>query len=259
MKFSLISLALLMLTSSFVFARDSCRVYALLTIDTLSQDINVSTIADKMQMNRLLTFLSGEKIEVQTSIIEGKNISATNIQKWAQSLQISPEDTIFFYYSGHGRQSNKPLSPWPLIAIERGEQYICSEKLFSLFESKQPRLLIMMTDCCNNQIFIKGTPSSKPLDLIKDYSILLKKDQIATNLSSLFQKIQGTISLTASKPGYTAGATDHGGIMTQAFLKGIASYNKKRSLCWFQLIKMVRKETQIYGQEPYYKFSIKKR
>ncbi len=240
---------------SFLAGGEKETLYALLAIDTLSEDVQKSTILDAKIMFSLLHNLPS-RICVKSTTLYGTQLSRENIDAWIQSIPEEGKKRIFFYYSGHGIRDIESLSPWPILCLEK--DLIPSSLIQSAIRQKSPELFIFMTDCCNHFVEASGDMIQilRSLDTNSPITLSKKREskRVIKNISSLFLLPKGEILITASKPGMPAGAIESGGsLMTHFFYKTIRCHKvKKKRLVWQKAIQNVIKSTESFYQTPYY-------
>lgn len=68
------------------------------------------------------------------------------------SLEVAPEDVVFFYYGGHGARPDNDLTDFfPVMCLneKNPSNWLRLSEVASLVEKKNPRLSIIMSGCCN--------------------------------------------------------------------------------------------------------------
>ena len=160
-------------------------------------------------------------------------------------------DIIFFYYSGHGYCQEKDNLPYLQIY---GGLHI--QEVIQAVREKQPRLAILLTDCCN------GPPPQQYHDR-SDIRNIPSKQQRA-NLAFLFQSFRGEIIGTASRYGQEAYIGPNGSYFTQAFFDALQSNTtNEMKPNWAMIFNQAQQETRktverikFDQQVPYYTMSI---
>jgi hypothetical protein len=138
---------------------EASRVRVLIAVDTDDQmgatwgldGENLKTIlaaaAQKQDLNGRMT------IETFT----GNQVSPEKILTYYENLQVTPTETLVFYYSGHGGYH---LTKGHYLALTRGKLYRAA--LLAAMKKQNPRLVVILTDCCAN--LAGGARSEEPPD-----------------------------------------------------------------------------------------------
>ena len=155
--------------------------------------------------------------------LEADTMTPDGILQSVENLNIAPNDSIVFYFSGHGAFDVNGEKQF-LTLIKGGNLY--RETLLKKIEEKKTRLAVLLTDCCNNEInTVAGTRTADSTT----YSI-----QTPGSFSPLFENLfvfcKGTVDLTSSKPGEYSFVIDvkEGSIFTKALID-VANRNKTNS------------------------------
>jgi len=173
---------------------------------------------------RELQKATGIRTTIQT--MSGKKLSTTSLRAHLQSLTKEQPDILLFYYSGHGLQSQS--TPWPSLYFSPHKESYPAEKICSLFEERDPRLAILLFDCCNTTYL----PSSllQPKQASTTFSIA------GPGLCSLFLKTRGTIVATGAQPGSPSYAGQQGSLFTLALLEAFQRLAPDTAASWDQLL-----------------------
>lgn len=169
--------------------------------------------------------------------LSGHNLTADRTRSLLSNLQVASDDVVYFYYSGHG--GNPGYSIWPTLYYTNttglGDE-VSFDEVVQTLRPKNPRLLIVLTDCCNNYMWDSGYPVSRPLPF---------GSADRQSFRHLFLDFQGTILITSSSPGeYGFGATGWGGVFSYSFMDSF--YYLARSgqmVTWETLLTRATEET----------------
>ena len=234
-------------------------LHVLITLDSISHDIRHSTNADYNIIRHLLRSIPKNKLQVQAKVLKKKDLTVKNMEAWISALKVGKDDGVFFYYSGHGIGGfpHKLLprsSSWPLLQIQDGKEYVPASMIIKALQKKRPRLLVVMTDCCNNYVQLKGGSNASTSFSQKkpEHSFKKLSKKAIKNVVSLFLHSRGVKAITASKPGKPAGATVYGGIMTNLFFATVLEYRGKKPLSWKKTFERIEKEGRFFHQTPHY-------
>lgn len=123
------------------------RVHVLIAVDT--DDVQgITWRRDGINVQALLeSLLKKQKLVDRAAItmLTGREVSPRTILDYYKTLRIDPEDTLLFYYSGHGGYH---INKGHFLALTHGK--LDRGELISAMEGLKPRLCVVLTDCCSN-------------------------------------------------------------------------------------------------------------
>ena len=124
--------------------------------------------------------------------LEVYRINPGSILQELQSLRVAPNDTVLFYYSGHGAYDPQRQEQY-LEMKDRGNLY--RSKVIETIESKSPRLSVILTDCCN----VKAIPEKY---IPRTENKVAKIPSVMSPLfETLFVSYMGRVDITSSQLG----------------------------------------------------------
>ncbi len=180
---------------------------------------NVWEFVNNVQRNAQWDERGTVKVLVTRLALEGRALEETlshrNMLNVLHDIQSGPDDVILFYYSGHGSGDDSGGSRWPSLFFD--DAYLHYKTLIETLQAKQPRLLIIITDACNN--FTDWTP-----DLQFRWDTHMKRSSPnQENYNALFLNQQGYILATSSVVGEISSALSSrpGSLFTNDFLSRI--------------------------------------
>lgn len=183
---------------------------AILIADTNDASIGVSVKKDFENLKRVLQAVStytGMKLELQA--LEGNAVTLANMRTAVNNIKVGTNDTVFFYYSGHGFRTQASKSRYPYLYVSQQGQAF--EEIIAALRKKTPRLLIAVTDSCNNLADLPVAAAMRSMSAPPDY----KK-----TYSRLWLDAAGEIVIASSSEGeYAWGDDDVGGYFTKRFLE----------------------------------------
>lgn len=95
-----------------------------------------------------------EAITGSTVLKTDKSVDA--VLKACDDLVINPNDTVIFYFGGHGFRTDEVVGKWPAILLHKNvdgwpkKTGVPLTRIFKKLSAKNPRLLLVMADCCND-------------------------------------------------------------------------------------------------------------
>lgn len=78
-------------------------------------------------------------------LFTGNRVSPQNILDYYANLKTNPNETVVFYYTGHGITDQ---NQGHLITTHKG--FLSRKALLDAMEKKNPQLVVLLTDCCAN-------------------------------------------------------------------------------------------------------------
>lgn len=254
------------------------RLHLLVVADTLDETIGSSCNKDMqraVETFKTLTDYLGIKFLPQT--ICGKQYSKTNVQAAIAALKPSPADIVVFYYSGHGfripekprefpnlklknfknlRQNFRDSTSW--IKKDRQDNITYSmnmEDIFNMIRKKGARFNLVLSDCCDDDIFSVNATGTKP-GKTKGSGVEWSEDNIRT---LFLNKTPMSILATAAKEGQRASSNNNfGGFFSYFFKMSMENYcsKLKTSPTWDQIfrdaaVQTINKANHTYCDKPY--------
>lgn len=146
-------------------------------------------------------------------------------------LKPAPEDTILFYYSGHGESDDRGH----YLAMAQGKLY--RSQLLDALRNKGARLVVLLTDCCN--LRSDGAIVMAPA-FVEEYP------EVPSPIArSLFLQPRGVVDINGSAPGEGAffpplgtEESGRGSLFTRALVEWIAA-NHQQPRVWDELVRGV--------------------
>lgn len=186
-------------------------------------------------------FPEGElkRIPASITILRGADANAAKVLEYYRELGEVGDDTILFYYAGHGAFDARGHH----LALKDGKLY--RDDLRRAMLLKGPRLTVIITDCCANYV---------------DGKIDLPKAQLKWKvLYTLLGRHRGLVDITASTPGTFSFGDEAGGIFSRSMChlfcvapKEVGASEKLKSgyVAWPEFFEYLQKKTK----ENYAKF-----
>lgn len=239
--FAILTLPCLVSNPALLFADG--RVHLILACDTLNQDARFAK--DVQQDLRLiwsafLGQLPANQLESHT--LEANEFSSVAAINQVRTLNVSSDDTICFYYSGHGGFDEKAghFLHFRPADDNRPADHLLRTELLRELAIKKARLVVLVSDsCASYEVVNRPKAFNQPRELIDPASIPRPKVASAC-MRSLFLVPRGVVDLNSSKPGEISSTRGDGSgaIFTYRFAMFLRQFGD-RSLSWPQCVAMV--------------------
>jgi hypothetical protein len=165
--------------------------------------------------------------------IKAEAMNEIGMSKAVEELPVAIEDTVIFYYSGHGAYDSQK------------EQYfqasggnVVRTQILNLIRKKKPRLIVLLSDCCNVKQNIPEVSLSREVSAVAPVN---KPQEMPPLFNSLFIYCKGEVDITSSKLGEYSGCdnrkTDNrGSCFTYPFVDLMKFNIDNGSITWTKLI-----------------------
>jgi hypothetical protein len=165
------------------------KVHALVVCDTLDEQIGEGVRLDRAMVERVVRggFANGHSHRLSWTLLEGKNATVANVLAYYENLKSSDEDTIFFFYSGHGGM----LRDDHLLAFD---ERLRRSDLRGAIHTRPHRLALIVSDCCANY---PETPRGLALPTTEPANW--------ETIEALFFRPSAMVDVTAASPGEVSG------------------------------------------------------
>ncbi len=207
-------------------AADAQTLHAILCGDTAS-NIGVAVQQDLNHVRQTLKegLPAGRLNAIELS---GPGLTGNKITSILRNLQIQANDSVLFYYSGHG--GYLPGSGH-YLSLTNSSRLHRSEVISAITQPYTPRFWAVITDCCASVPDVAALP-------------VLIPPQSTRLLSHLFLETEGRLDITSSRPEQVSLVLDQtrGSAFTWA-LCNVLNDNARGQLEWDDVFHKVRKET----------------
>ncbi|MBX3723107.1 MAG: caspase family protein [Turneriella sp.] len=223
---------------------------ALLIGDTNDRSIGKSVVTDLANVEAFMRDIAAKTgLKLDLKVLKGAQIKSKIVTAAVNGLKAESDDTVIFYYSGHGFRTQQVKTRWPLLYIpDAGDKGVDFQWVIDTLQQKQPRMVLAISDSCNS--FIDSPPrtmGSRSMQV--DQEALWKK---------LFVEFSGRIYASGSQVGqFSFGEDSQGGAFTSRFLSIVRSEVKKNDTNWDTIMKQATKQIPINSaqqktQDPQY-------
>jgi len=223
--------------------------------------IGNSCSMDMRHINQLLSDLSrAANIRYEIKTFSGSTCTRDAVSEYISNLPVDSDDVVLFYYSGHGTHAvNNQEDPFPQMCMNTNVQslFYPVSNLKRQIAAKQPRLMLIFTDCCNKE---QEGVSVKPF-----FDILLEGKQYDVDaIRKLLFGYSGSVTMTSSKLGqYSFCDIRRGGYFTNRFVDAMNAVSQGYlDPDWSLICKKIRDRVSAIEyrdgmkQEPYYEINI---
>ncbi|CRX37611.1 caspase family protein [Estrella lausannensis] len=236
---------------------DAGEIKAILLCDTRAQNLEKSVSSDLKNWQAELQRISkGTGLPLVLYTFTNEKAGKPFVEA-LKEITIHEDDVVFFYFSGHGfRTNSKSGNQWPNLYLTSDKIGIDFYAVFQSLSAKKPRLLIALSDCCNNVLPEKSAPPVVPIHAYKHLKPISYQQ---ANYKRLFLKTKGTILIGSSIPGEFSWGTESGGLYTLALLRFlIEDVNSPKPADWHVLLDKAAKQvvSRNLGQTPQYELNI---
>ena len=221
-------------------------IHALLVADSDS-NLRKSVLQDVVMLSGALEEAFKEhpsrlRLETRT----GKSVKVSEILSWFHNLNSNPDDTLLFYYSGHGEIRPNLGHVLSLTNAENGNKILPRSDILSELKRKRTRLVVVLTDCCSTirPPLIAPAPQAPARLAPPPWAVA----------GCLLLQHRGLVDINASCPGQEAWpiVTVDGGIFTQnlshllnANMRDSIDRNGDKFIEWDEFYPMLEKQTQL--------------
>ncbi|WP_069471673.1 caspase family protein [Candidatus Marithrix sp. Canyon 246] len=223
-------------------------LHAVILADINDNKIGKSTKVDFKHINNLVQdiAINTGMVLAKHSVI-GSDLNNQNVRTIINNLPVRRNDTVIFYYAGHGKNPQTGTQ-WPSMILN--DENLELNFVVSKLKQKNPRFFLAIADTCNDfpdsNIFPptdRGTPSK-------------------SNYQNLFLKTRGYIVASGAEPGQLSWSdSKSGGLFTNQFLNSLKrQLSSFRPANWHTIMKYATatfKLPENVIQQPQYKIEIR--
>jgi len=200
-------------------------MHALIIADTDDEDIGCDVLCDLKNVSHMLDRVEEyTNLELNKMICKGESATAFAFLHLT-SLDIGPDDVVFFYIASRGYLIDTSLLQQILPYAEFTHEPDVGANLHSVatvLKEKNPRLLIGIADICSSIVSMDEAPEYVVSLTQKGEEDDVDHEKIAANYRRLFEESTGSVLVCSASPGQcAAGDDDVGGFFTYCFLEAI--------------------------------------
>lgn len=154
---------------------------------------------------------AGKAQQLKTHLLLGEAVTPDNVVAMIAKLPMGKDDTLVVLYSGHGAME---AGPKHVLTFHHGD--LPRQRLLDAMKAKDPRLMILLTDCCSDGIEGRSVVQKYEPKAMKDGEVMEW-----STVNNLLLRHRGLVDLSAAEPGF-CGKIDlrkPGSLFTNAFLR----------------------------------------
>lgn len=221
---------------AFVCSLQAQTLHMLIVADTADASIGSSTLADLQNMqNKAREIASNSGMKLNMKVLKSPEFNGTTTLAAVQAINPGPNDTVFFYYSGHGYRTRESKTKWPNMYVKKPQPGLEFSKVLEILDQKNPRLVIALGDLCNS--FSDQSERSANLRAFAELQ--------PSNYKKLFVEFSGRVYASGSKPGQYSFAMEDGGAFTNQWLQALGTELRAEEPSWKRLMAVATKPIRI--------------
>ncbi|MCR5453381.1 MAG: caspase family protein [Bacteroidales bacterium] len=204
-------------------ANGPVTMHLLLVAATLDESIGRSVVTDVNLVKKNFSDIAKKlNIGYKETVISGNDFNTENVADMIDNFKPASNDIVVFVYSGHGFRFDDDTDAYPRMSLTYGgnpNEELSTTDVYNELVSKNARLTIFLTDCCNSRIGITRMESES----IAFGTRATNNNTDLDKLYDLFIDESGTVRATAAKAGQYALCDASGGFMLTSILNNIKS------------------------------------
>lgn len=216
-------------------------LHLLAVCDTTDQNIGESVANDCVLVEKeLKSIAKAIDFDFKPHLLTGEQTLPANVVREIKKLKVAADDTLFFYFSGHGYHLESEASQrWPHFYFSRTGEGLPMADIERSLTAKKARLTCLFSDCCNNLIPDAMAPQDHKKK--KAMAVATPPTIEIENYKKLFRDTRGLIIATGAREGEYASCTPLGGFFTYTFftiLRNISKAGEGDIVSWQELLKL---------------------
>lgn len=205
------------------YALHGATLHALLIGDSHDDILGEAIIEDMNHMHKAVKKIANitklSKNEIQLC---GSQATRKNVLQEIKQLHVGPDDVVIAYFTMHGYRNESKSSRWPDLFFGEDDAGADLNFFSAALSEKNPRLLIVLADCCNVYVKPGEISSTWRLKTHVHHHRLARGSTIKNNYERLFLGTAGVIIASGSEPGEPSyGSDEEGSLFTLAFVDSL--------------------------------------
>lgn len=227
------------------------QLHAILVIDTNDFSIGDSVKSDLLHYQDFLKKVARyTDLKLVETVFSGDEFISDNVYTHIKNLNVQADDTVIFYYSGHGYRTDSKSTIWPVMHFGWQQLGLDLQDIANLIQQKQPHMALVMSDTCNGIAAIDDAPNwNRSLQA----RVVVDENTLRKAYRQLFLQENSMIMVTSSEPGQYSYGTASGGVYTNSFLKSLYYEVELKSPSWQKLLTRAAKKVDSV-EHPKYEF-----
>lgn len=238
-------LFLLPLQSCYCDAKERRETFRSLLICDTQSDLGRSVRNDLNHFKSVLKIIARKaKMRLCTTVLDGSDVNFNKIKSLTESLSRT-KGVSLFYFTGHGFRLPGKTSPWPRIYFQKEQKSMDPEWIYSSLKQGKARLVILLFDCCNQELIMKS-----PLSFSFNKIPISPNEPSFAGIKTLFIDSKGMVVMAAAAPGEVAKASLRGSLFTTALLEALSSNTKSSKTSWQNIFEKTAVGCSEFNQHP---------
>lgn len=225
---------------------EAASIHAILVGDVHDPNIGPGDRLDLNLMKGLLNDIARNTgMPLKMNVIDDR-IQRTTVMSAVRNLNPGSDDMVVFYYTGHGYRMRTMSTKWPAMALKgSGDDTAGLDQywVYNMLKQKNPRLLMVMTDACNNYVQEGAIDTTLSVQ---------SSQERRESYNKLFQQYRGAIIASSSVPGQYSFSGSTGSQFTVAFIRNLRSALGESNPSWDRIMKNSVKPLMSGRQVPQY-------
>lgn len=207
-------------------------LHAILVADTIHDIRSVTQNDLKLWQKELRVISQHTKMNLKERIFSGVEFSKKKVGDYLQNLSVDEDDSVVFYFTGHGYRTYQKKTPWPFITFEYYKQGMDIHWVADLIRMKKPQFSLVMTDCCNNYAE-HGLFGRETKNISVQLSFFSPRCQ---GYEQLFCRAKGCIIISSCSEGQFSYGSNNGGLYTRCFFASLNHELRMTKPSWKHLL-----------------------
>lgn len=149
-------------------------------------------------------------------VFDGVNCNPQMAIGSVNALKTNDDDTVIFYYGGHGARALNDNDPFPQMCLgqHNPRQFVPASLIRNIIQKKKLRSAVVLTGCCNfedRDVEIKSIT-------VQSQSHTVEAGVNKQAFKKLFMESKGTFQMTSSRAGEYSFTTDVGSFFARELL-----------------------------------------
>ncbi len=169
--------------------------------------------------------------ELNVVVIPATEMEARRVLQYINRLRVARnQDTVVFYYSGHGGRAGRPYFA---LNTRNSSTRLNRLDVYNAIAKHQPRLTVMLSDCCYSGPVVAVRP-------------VTRANVTSRGFRALFFESRGLADITSSQPGEDSIVDPEfrQGVFTRQLVEVLEKHSGNASITWHQFFSDVEQETE---------------